>query len=251
LEFFDLLGLELLEVVEESKVKGKINGALNATFVDLIPKSDKPESFDGFRPISLCNLMYKVISKIIAFRIKSFLSKGISKEQFGFLENRQITDEIGVAQETLHSIKIKKSKALVLKLDMMKAYDRVDWSFLRLVLLQIGLSLEATDWIMGCVRSANFSVLINGSPSRFFRISRGLRQGCPLSPLLFLIIVEGLSRILLKLVEEGKIEGVSVANGVRITHLLFVDDIILFGKGSLTKWETLKDVLICFAMLLE
>jgi hypothetical protein len=146
----------------------------------------------------------------------------------------------------LHSLKIKKSKALVLKLDMMKSYDRVDWSFLRLVLLRISLNLEVTDWIMGCVSSANFSVLINGSPFGFFIISRGLWQGFPLSPLLFLIIVEGLSRILLKLVEEGKLEGVSVTNGVRITHLIFVDDVILFGKVSLTEWKILNDALDLF-----
>jgi hypothetical protein len=75
------MGPELLEVVEESRLKGKVNGALNATFIALILKSDKPESFAGFRPISLCNLIYKIISKIIASRIKSYLSKGISKEQ--------------------------------------------------------------------------------------------------------------------------------------------------------------------------
>jgi hypothetical protein len=136
-------------------------------------------TFEGFRPISLCNLAYKIITKIIATRIKASLSTGISKEQFGFLEGRQITDAIGVAQEALHSIKVKNIKALVLKLDMMKAYDRVDWGFLRLVLLQVGLSLEATDWIMGCVSTANFVVLINGSPSSFFKSTRGLRQGCP------------------------------------------------------------------------
>ena len=113
---------------------------------------------------------------------------------------------------------------------MMKAYDRVDWRFLRLVLLHFGLSLEATDWIMGCVSSTNFFVLINGSPSDFFKSSRGLRKVSPLSPLLFLLIVKGLSIILLKLVEYGKIEGVTVADGVRITHFIFADDIILFGK---------------------
>jgi len=101
---------------------------------------------------------------------------------------------------------------------------------------QIGLTLEATHWIMGCVSSTNFFVLINGSSSSFFRSSRGLRQGCPLSPLLFLLIVEGLSRILLKLIEDGKIEGVLVATGIRHTHLLFVDDVILFGKGTLLEW---------------
>jgi hypothetical protein len=88
LEFFDILGLELLEVVEESRLKGKVNGALNATFLALIPKTNKPDSFVGFRPISLCNLIYKLITKIIATRIKYYFSKGISKEQFGFLENR-------------------------------------------------------------------------------------------------------------------------------------------------------------------
>jgi hypothetical protein len=246
LAFFYLLGPKLLAVVEESRLKGKVSGALNATFLALIPKSDKPNTFEGFRPISLCNLTYKIITKIIAARIKSSLSTGISKEQFGFLEGRQITDAIGVAQEALHSIKIKNNKALVLKLDMMKAYDRVDWGFLRLVLLQIGMSLEATDWIMGCVNSANFSVLINGSPSSFFKSTRGLRQGCPLSPLLFLLIVEGLSRIILKLVVEGKIEGVLVAKGIRITHLLFVDDVLLFGNGTLTEWKVLKEALDLF-----
>jgi hypothetical protein len=108
LEFFDILAPELLEVVEESRLKGKVNGALNATFLSLIPKNNKPDSFAGFRPISLCNLIYKLITKIIATRIKYYLSKGISKEQFGFLENRQITYAIGVAQEALHNIKIKK-----------------------------------------------------------------------------------------------------------------------------------------------
>jgi hypothetical protein len=176
LSFFDLLGNELLEAVEESRRKGRVSGAPNATFLALIPKRDEPKTFEGFRPISLCNLAYKIITKIIATIIKDSLSTGISKEQFGFLEGRQITDAIGVAHEALHSIKVKNKKSLVLKLDMMKAYDRVDWGFLRLVLLQVGLSLEATDWIIGCVSTANFVVLINGSPSSFFKSSRGLRQ---------------------------------------------------------------------------
>jgi hypothetical protein len=188
----------------------------------------------------------RLSTKIIATRIKASLSTGISKEQFGFLEGRQITDAIGVAQEALHSIKVKNNKALVLKLDMMKAYDRVDWGFLRLVLLHIGLSLEATNWIMGCVSTANFVVLINGIPSSFFKSSRGLRQGCLLSPLLFLLVVEGLSRSIQKLVVERKIEGVLVEKGIRITHLLFVDDVLLFGNGTITEWKVFKEVLDLF-----
>jgi hypothetical protein len=244
--FFDLLGNDILEMVEESRRKGRVSGALNATFIALIPKSDKPDSFGGFRPIALCNLVYKIITKIIAARIKTSLSVGISKEQFGFLEGRQITDAIGVVQEALHSIKVKNIKALVLKLDLIKAYDRVDWGFLRLVLLQVGMSLEATDWILGCVSSANFVVLINGKPTSFFKSTRGLRQGFPLSPLLFLLIVEGLSRAIQEQVRDKKIEGIPVARGIRITHLMFVDDVILFGSGSISEWEVFKEVLELF-----
>lgn len=84
-------------------------------------------------------------------------------------------DAIGVAQEGFHSIKVKKIKSLVLKLDLIKAYDRVSWDFLRLVLLQIGLGLEATNWIMGCATTTNFSILVNGERINFFKSSRGLR----------------------------------------------------------------------------
>jgi hypothetical protein len=135
LEFFDILGETLRGAVEESRITGVVTGGLNATFITLIPKTDKPATFSDFRPISLCNLVYKLISKIISNRIKPALSSLISKEQFGFLDGRKIIDAIGVAQECIHSIKVKKMKALVLKLDLKKAYDRVNWDFLRLVLL--------------------------------------------------------------------------------------------------------------------
>jgi hypothetical protein len=113
LTFYDILGNDILEMVEESRRKGWVSGALNATFLALIPKSNNPDSFGGFRPIALCNLVYKIITKIIATRIKSSLSFGLSKEQFGFLEGRKITDAIGIVHEALHSIKVKNIKALV------------------------------------------------------------------------------------------------------------------------------------------
>ena len=93
-------------MVEESRKQGRVSGALNATFLSLNPKCENPKSFGYFRPIALCNLAYKIITKIIAKRIKSTLSFGISKEQFGFLEGRQNTDVIRIVQEALHNIKV-------------------------------------------------------------------------------------------------------------------------------------------------
>jgi hypothetical protein len=108
---FETVGDDLLDMVEESRQKGFITGALNATFITLIPKVNKPNQFGDFRPISLCNLSYKIISKIIADRIKPFLSRSLSEEQLGFLQGRQIQDAIGTVHECIHSIKKKKSKS--------------------------------------------------------------------------------------------------------------------------------------------
>lgn len=175
LGFFDLLANDLLSAIEESRILGRISGALNATFLALIPKKSKPSKFGDFRPIKLYNLLYKLKAKITANRMKSILSLCVFKEQFGYLFNKQILDAIGAAQNTLHSVKSKKIPMVVMKLDLAKAYDKVDWTFLRLVLQQVGLNLEVVNWIMGCVTSTNFAMLINGSPSQFFKASCGLR----------------------------------------------------------------------------
>jgi hypothetical protein len=145
----------------------------------LIPKENNPTTFGDYRSIALCNLCYKLITKIIANRIKPILSRSLLGEQLGFLKGRHILDAIGTAHECLHSIKAKKTKALILKLDLRKAFDCIDWDYLRLILTQSGFSPPFINWIMSGVTSANFSVLVNGEPSPFFRSGRGLRQGCP------------------------------------------------------------------------
>ena len=126
LHFFDLLGEELLSAVDFTSVSGCIPPSLNSTFLTLIPKKEKPSSFTNFSPISLCNLLYKLISKVIIVRLKPFLESHISIEQFGFFKNCQIVEPIGIVQEALHSIKTKNSCALILKLDLVKAFDWVN-----------------------------------------------------------------------------------------------------------------------------
>jgi hypothetical protein len=109
--------------------------------------------------------------------VKRILSERISGEQFGFLEGRQIHEAIGVAQEGLHSMKSRKLKGAVLKIDLSKAYDRVSWLFIRLLLTHLGFAVPFINWVMNCLTTVSFAVLINGSASPFFPSERGLRQG--------------------------------------------------------------------------
>ena len=244
---FDILGMDLLQVLEESRSSGWIPASFNTTFIALIPKADNAITLNDFRPISLCNCVYKIISKVIAGRLKSILSEHISAEQFGFLEGRQIHEAVGVAQEGLHSLKTRRMKGAILKIDLSKAYDRVSWIYLRLLLTHLGFGINFIRWVMSCITSVSFSVLINGAASSFFHAERGLRQGCPLSPLLFLLVAEGLSRALRGARADGRFTGIQIAPNLNITHLLFVDDVLIFCSGSKGESKVLKEILDLFS----
>ena len=138
----------------------------------------------------------------------------------------------------IHTIKLSKNPAFALKLDLSKAYDSLNWTFLRLVMIHIGLDIEIVNWVMGCVQTASFVVLINGSSSNFFRASRGLRQGCPLSPFLFLLIVDALSRIINHVKRARSFKGIKITSSLELTHILFIDDVVMLGEGT---WENLKE----------
>lgn len=245
--FFELLGGDILKVVEESRSSGSIYHAINSTFIALIPKSDNPSSFDDFRPISLCNVLYKIISKIIANRIKPILSRHISPQQFAFLKNRQIHEAIGSAQEAIHSIWTKHLKCILLKIDLSKVFDRASWLYIKMILIQVGFPHSLINWIMACITSPTFSILINGSASHFFHSERGLRQGCPLSPLLFLLVIEALSRLLITASREGSIRGLKISDICYLTHLLFVDDVLLLLDGSIQDTTAFSRLLDLFS----
>jgi hypothetical protein len=105
LSLFDLIGNNLDMEVEESRQEDMILGTFNNSFITNIPKKDPPSSFNNYRPISLYNYIHKIISKIITRRINPILSKGISLQQFGFLEDKSMMDAMSLTQETLHTIK--------------------------------------------------------------------------------------------------------------------------------------------------
>eukprot|EP00253_Pinus_taeda_P009121 PITA_09121 len=123
LSFFDILGNELLQIIEYCQTRGWLYDAFNLTFISLIPKTDDPQSFNDFRSISLCNCIYKIIAKLITNRLKPILSKHISPEKFAFIDHHHIHEAVGIAQEAIHSIKTRKLKGMVLKIDLAKAFD--------------------------------------------------------------------------------------------------------------------------------
>lgn len=127
----------------------------------------------------------------------------------------------------------KKIKCMILKVDLSKAFDQVRWLYIRMLLTHLGFPVGVIKWIMCCITNISFSVLINGFASPFFHSERGLRQGCPLSPLLFLLVMEGISRLIKDMHLKGRLIGIRITNKCTITHLLFVDDVLIFLNGRL------------------
>eukprot|EP00253_Pinus_taeda_P018354 PITA_18354 len=180
--FWDLIKVEVCQVVEESRDLRWLLPSLNSTFITLIPKEDKSITPDKFRPIALCNVLYKVISKVIANKLKPLLPMLISPEQSGYAEGRQIMDGIILTHEIIHSLKQSKQAGMLLKLDLSKAFNKLSWSYIHHMLKAFGFCSTWVRWIMSLITSSHFSLLVNGFPSRPFKPSRGIRQGDPLSP---------------------------------------------------------------------
>ena len=162
---------------------------------------------------------------MLANRLKIFSSKIISEEQSAFVPGRLITDNIISAYECLHFMKQKRASDLrscALKLDMKKAYDRVEWKYLDAIMRQLGFHHRWVDTIMRFVRLVSFSVLFNGDKLESFRPTRGIRQGDPISPHLFLIAAEGLSCLLKSIIQSSVLKGITVASSApMVSHLLF------------------------------
>uniref|UniRef100_A0A2N9IH31 Reverse transcriptase domain-containing protein n=1 Tax=Fagus sylvatica TaxID=28930 RepID=A0A2N9IH31_FAGSY len=186
---------DVLAVFSEFYEYGSFVRSLNATFLSLIPKKANAIEVKDFRPISLVGSVYKILSKVLANRLSVVLAKVISPSQNAFIQGRQITDWVLVANECLDSRLKGAHPGVICKLDVEKAYDHVNWKFLLYLLERCGFPLKWRRWISYCISTVRFSILINGSPEGFFGSSRGIRQGDSLSPLLFVLVMEALTHI--------------------------------------------------------
>lgn len=197
---------------------------------------ENPEVVSNFRPISLCNVNYKIISKILVSRIKPLLDSCISKNQRAFAPRRSIQDNILIAHEIFVSFKSKKGRkgAMAIKLDLEKAYDFLGCDYIKEVLSKFGFNDHWIKLIMECITSTSFSILINGKSHDYFCSSKGIRQGDPLSPYIFILCMEPLIRHLDKLGNSPKSNfGVLTApRGYIISNLLFADDCLIFAHAT-------------------
>ncbi|KAF5454628.1 hypothetical protein F2P56_024278 [Juglans regia] len=217
---------------------------VNDTFITLIPKVQSPTRVVDYRPISLCNVLYKVVSKSMANRLKHILPQIIAPNQSAFVPGRLISDNTLVAYEVLHSMNSRmkgKKGFMALKLDMSKAYDKVEWNFIEAIMIKMDFPGHWIHITKACLSSVSYSILVNGEPQKNFVPSRGLRQGDPLSPYLFILCAEALFSLLRHAEACGSLTPVAIGRGpVKVNHLFFADDSLLFCQA---KYEEINCVL--------
>lgn len=202
------------------------------------------------RPISLCNMVYKIISKVLANRLKEVIDSIISDTQSVFIPNRLITGNIMVAFEFMHYIKRKqkgKESWMVQKLDMSKAYDRVKWKFLEVVLLKLGFDNKVVELFMSCMSLAQYQIIHSWGCFGSIVPRRGLRQGDSLSSYLFLICMEGLSALIQDYERRKLIKRIKVARSTpSISYMFFVEDSYIFYNASLESADHVIQILEIF-----
>ncbi|GMI73525.1 hypothetical protein HRI_001021800 [Hibiscus trionum] len=250
-KFWHILKEDLLKVFRDFYAHRKWDSRINHSFISLIPKKLGPICPEDFRPISLVGGIYKIISKVLSRRLSPCMDTVVSKQQFAFIPGRSILECSLIANEGIDYIRKKGLKGSIFKFDFKGAYDSVDWNFLIRVLREMGFGDRWCKWIHHCVSSASISVLVNGIPTPQFSVTRGLRQGCPLSPLLFNLIGEALHLMLEKATSIGLFRGFIMGteeNSFQLSHFQYADDLIIFCTPNIGEIRNVKRILRIFEL---
>uniref|UniRef100_A0A803PYN6 Reverse transcriptase domain-containing protein n=1 Tax=Cannabis sativa TaxID=3483 RepID=A0A803PYN6_CANSA len=241
---WSVLGSDLTKAILDCLNHAADFSSINSSLIVLIPKKQRAHSLKDFRPISLCTTFYKIISKTLANRLKVVLDKIISPNQSAFISGRIIFDNILLANEVVHTINNRKNGKVgwaALKLDMSKAFDRVEWDFLQSLMYHFNFPVKFVSNIMKCLTTATISFSVNGEVCGKVFPTRGLRQGDPLSPYLFILCSEGLFALLHHSQCQGVLKGVAISRTApSLTHLLFADDSLLFCTATPSSCEALN-----------
>ncbi|KAL2248361.1 UNVERIFIED_CONTAM: Retrovirus-related Pol polyprotein from type-2 retrotransposable element R2DM [Sesamum indicum] len=240
---WNIVGDQVCRAVLDFFRSGRMLRQLNHTIIVLVPKSDHSTSVADYRPISCCNVIYKAITKIISERLAPALEHLIDRCQAAFVRGCNITDNIFLAQEMVRQYSRKWiSPRCTINVDLRKAFDSISWTFLSRVLHRYGFSPLFISWIMECICNSSFSVALNGSLHGFFSGKKGLRQGDPMSPALFLLSMEYFSRLVKRKTSTSDFNFHPKCEKLKITHLLFADDLMLFSRGDLPSIHVLMEL---------
>ncbi|XP_057418984.1 uncharacterized protein LOC130713213 [Lotus japonicus] len=248
-KYWDIVGEDIWRVVRDAFVTGSIDPALAETLIVLIPKVDVPTQMKDLRPISLCNVVYKIITKVLVSRIRPYLDQIIGPLQSSFIPGRGTTDNAILAQEVIHYLahSMAKKGSMAFKIDLEKAYDKLSWEFLEGTIKDFGFPEVTCHLIMNCVTSSKLDLLWNGSKLPWFNPVRGLRQGDPMSPYLFVMCMEKLSVRIQNAVSAGLWHPITMSRGgPPLSHILFADDVLLFCKAKSSQVEVVASILADF-----
>ncbi|GJS70212.1 RNA-directed DNA polymerase, eukaryota [Tanacetum coccineum] len=244
--FWNLIENDVYDAVKYFFTYGVIPKGCNSSFIALIPKIPDANMVKDFRPISLIGSLYKIIAKILANRLVGVLGDIVNEVQSAFIAERQILDGPFILNEVLQWCKMKKKPSLIFKVDFEKAYDSVRWDFLDDILNFFGFGEKWCNWIQSCLRSSRGSIIINGSPTEEFQFFKGLKQGDPLSPFLFILIMESLHLSFQRVVDAGMFNGIKLSTSLNISHMFYADDAVFVGQWCDGNITTLVHVLECF-----
>ncbi|GKD01436.1 RNA-directed DNA polymerase, eukaryota [Tanacetum coccineum] len=244
--FWDLIESDVVAAVKSFFESGTFYKGYNSSFITLIPKILDAKLVKDFRPICLIGSLYKIISKILANRLVLVLGDLVNEVQSAFVADRQILDGPFILNEVYQWCKAKRKQSFVLKIDFEKAYDSVRWDYVGDVLRKFGFGEKWCGWIHECFRTSRGSILVNGSPSIEFQFYKGLKQGDPLAPFLFILVMESLHLSFNRVVDAGMYQGIVLNPSMHLSHLFFVDDVVFMGQWNSKNIDTIIYVLKCF-----
>lgn len=216
---------------------------INNSFITLVPKVSNPETVNDFRPIALLNVSFKLLTKLLADRLQSIILKIVHKNQYGFIRSRTIQDCLAWSFEYIHQCQHSRREAIILKLDFEKAFDTIEHNTIHHMLECFDFPERWLTWIRNILSSGSSAILLNSVPGKFFKCKRGVRQGDPLSPLLFVIAVELLQILVNKASSQGLLRAPIPHDDDEFPIIQYADDTFLVLQADANQLFFLKALL--------